>query len=183
MKRDDLLDLNDALQHPGRRIAVDVSTELPDESDLDLVAPLEGFLEAVSTGNILLITGEFKTRCVLECARCSGPLETEIAYELEEQFVVEGIPASLSPTDTAKVVADEDPPLFDGNQLMVEPLIRQGLLLALPNQPLCVHGWDEECPLAEKRGQGNIPMTGRPEFALLSNLVEPTDDEAPEPAA
>jgi len=50
MKRDDLLDLNDILQHPGRKLEVDISTELPEEEDIDLVKPLEGYLEAVSTG-------------------------------------------------------------------------------------------------------------------------------------
>jgi len=36
MRREDLLDLNDVLQHPGRKLAVDVSTELPDEIEIDL---------------------------------------------------------------------------------------------------------------------------------------------------
>src|SRR3954471_2501193 len=117
MKREDLLDLNDVLQHPGRKVAVDISTELPEEADLDLVAPLEGFLEAVSTGNILLITGEFKTKIVVECARCTAPLEQELTFEVDEQFNVEGVPSSLSQQDFAKVVPDEPFELFEGNNL------------------------------------------------------------------
>jgi uncharacterized metal-binding protein YceD (DUF177 family) len=174
MRRDDLLDLNDVLQHPGRQLAVDISTELPDEEDVDLIRPIEGYLEALSTGNLLLITGSFSTRLVLECARCSGPLEMDVQFELDEQFPVEGIPSSLSAQDFAKVVPDEPFEMFDGNSLIVENLIREGLLLALPTQTLCEHGWDGDCPLAKSMGVvGKGKVAGRLEFAALSNLINP----------
>ena len=174
MRRDDLLDLNDVLQHPGRTLAVDVSTELPDEADLDLLSPLEGFLEAVSTGNLLLVTGEFSARIVLECARCTGPIEADVKFEIDEQFAVEGTPSSLDPKDSAKVVADEPFPLFEGNGLIVEALIRQALLLAVPVQPLCQYGWDGPCPQAAERGVVTPePVATRPEFDALQNLLLP----------
>ena len=172
MRREDLLDLNDVLQHPGRTLAVDVTTELPDEADIDLLKPLDGFLEAVSTGNVLLVTGEFTTRLVLECARCTGPLETDVRFELDEQFAVEGTPSSLSMGEMAKVVEDEPFPLFEGNQLIVEALLRQALLLALPVQALCEHGWEGPCPQAERRAiEASTPSATRPEFDALQNLL------------
>lgn len=137
MIREDLLDLNDALQHPGRKIAVDISTELPEEADIDLIKPLEGFLEAISTGNLLLITGEFSGTAVVECARCTKPIEINIDFEVDEQFPVEGVPSSLSAQDFAKVVPDEPYELFEGNSLMVEQLLRQAFHLSMPIQPLC----------------------------------------------
>ncbi len=177
MRRDDFLDLNDVLQHPGRKVAVDIETELPDEEEIDLLAPLSGFLEAVSTGNILLITGEFKTRAVLECARCTSPLERDISFEIEEQFPVEGVPSSFNPQDYARVVSDEPFPLFEGNHLIVEQMLRQALLLALPLQPLCEYGWDGPCPVAAAReslGQGG----NRAPSALqqLSQFKHPEED-------
>lgn len=179
MKRDDLLDLNDVLQHPGRQLAVDISTELPEEEDVDLIRPIEGFLEAVSTGNVLLITGSFNTRLVLECARCSGPLEVDLEFEIDEQFPVEGVPSSLSAQDFARVVPDEPFELFDGNSLIVENLIRQGLLLALPMQSLCEFGWEGPCPQAEARGISmNRAPSGRPEFESLSNLLRREDPQS-----
>lgn len=172
LRREDLLDLNDILQHPGRVLAVDISTELETEADVDLLQPLEGFLEAVSTGNLLLVTGEFKTRMVLECARCTGPLEMDLEFEIDEQFPVEGIPSSLNPQDSAKVVPDEPFELFEGNSLMVESLLRQGLLLALPLAPLCEFGWEGNCPVAEARGSILKPAPKvRPEFESLANLL------------
>ena len=179
MKRDDLLDLNDVLQHPGRQLAVDISTELPEEADVDLLRPLEGFLEAISTGNVLLVTGKFNTRVVVECARCSGPLEVDLDYEIDEQFPVEGIPSSLNPQDYAKVVADEPFELFDGNSLLVENLLRQGMHLAMPMQSLCEFGWEGPCPQAEARGINRTESGGgRPEFRGLSNLLHPEADES-----
>ena len=178
MIREDLLDLNDALQHPGRKISVDITTELPDEGELDLVAPLEGFLEAVSTGNLLLITGEFKAKAVVECARCSGPVEKLVNFEIDEQFPVVGTPSSLSAKDFAQVAADEPFPLFEGNQLIVEALLRQALLLALPSQPLCEFGWDGDCPVAAEQ-EVALPKASnaRPEFLALQNLLGPDSDE------
>ncbi|RYG26793.1 DUF177 domain-containing protein [bacterium] len=177
MRRDDLLDLNDVLQHPGRSLAVDISTELPEEADLDLLKPLEGFLEAVSTGNLLLITGEFSTRAVFECARCTGPLETDLKFEIDEQFAVEGTPSSLDPKDSARVAADEPFPIFEGNQLIVENLLRQALLLSVPVQPLCSYGWDGPCPQAAERGVVAPPTdSARHEFDALQNLLKPESD-------
>lgn len=177
MRREDLLDLNDVLQHPGRKVAVDISTELPDEADIDLVAPLEGFLEAVSTGNILLITGQFKTRVVVECARCTAPLEQDLEFEVDEQFSVEGVPSSLSQQDFAKVVADEPYALFEDNNLIVEALLRQALLLAIPIQPLCGFGWDGPCPVAAQRAVGRAPLSaGHPEMSKLSEFLKPEED-------
>ncbi|RYG71106.1 DUF177 domain-containing protein, partial [bacterium] len=147
MRRDDLLDLNDVLQHPGRRLEVDIETELENEGDLDLVKPLVGFLEAYSTGNLLLITGEFSTTAVVECSRCLEPLEREVKFELDEQFPVEGTPSMLNTQDYARVVPEDEPfPLFEGNNLVVENLLRQTLILNMPLQPVCADGPEGECP-------------------------------------
>ena len=172
MRRDDLLDLNDSLQHPGRVTAVDISTELNDEENLDLLQPLEGFIEAVSTGNVLLLTGTFKTRAVLECARCGAPLEQDVEFDIQEQFNVEGIPSSFASQDFARVVTDEPYPLFEGNNLMVESLLRQDLLVALPVQALCSFGWDGPCPIAAQRQiDAAKDASGRPEFSPLAELI------------
>jgi uncharacterized protein len=177
MKRDDLLDLNDALQHPGRVVAVDISTEMPDEADVDLVRPLEGFLEAVSTGNVLLVTGKFTTRAVLECSRCSGPIEQDVEFEVDEQFPVAGTPSSYASTDYARISPDDEPyELFEGNNLIVEALLRQNMIINMPIQTLCEFGWDGVCPIALQRGASPKTEVKRPEFAQLASLLEPEVD-------
>lgn len=177
MRRDDLLDLNDVLQNPGRRVSVDVQSELPEEEDLDLVRPLEGVLDAVSTGNILLVTGHFETRMVVECARCASPIEVDVIFDIDEQFPVVGIPSSLSPYETAKVAPDEPFEMFEGNSLMVEVLLRQAFWTAAPMQPLCEFGWDGDCPVADAAGVRPNAEAGRPEFSALANLLGKDEDK------
>ena len=180
MKRDDLLDLNEALQHPGKKVAVDLSTELPEEEDIDLVEPVEGFLECVSTGNMLLVTGEFTKKCVLECSRCSEPIEVDLAYSMDEQFPVEGVPSGWSNEGHAKVVEEEDYPLFDNNSLMVERLVRQGLLVNLPMQVLCEHGWTGECPCAMAREVVGHESSSPPAPEVKRGLKVLSDLQLPE---
>lgn len=172
MKRDELLDLNDVLQHPGRKVAVDVSTEFPEDPDIVLSRPLTGFLEAVSTGNLLLVTGEFKTGVIADCARCSEPIEIDVVFSIDEQFPVEGTPSSYSHQDFASVKPDEPYPLFEGNALIVQNLLREDLIVAMPVQPLCQYGWEGECPVAAARGiaKRDVPATGP--FDKLKSLIE-----------
>jgi uncharacterized protein len=136
MRRPGLLDLNEVVQHPGKRVRTPVATQLESEADLDLCAPVVGDVEAVSTGNVLIIVARLGTTAVLECSRCGEPIELALGFELREQFEVEGIPASYSPDGSAKVVCDE-PGLFEGNALVVDELVRQGVWLNLPVQPVC----------------------------------------------
>lgn len=173
-----MLDLNDVLQHPGRKIAVEISTELPEEADLDLVAPLEGEMEAVSTGNLLLVTGNFKTRVVLECSRCTTPIEVDVEFDMDEQFPVEGTPSSFSSQDMAKVVDEEPYPLFEGNLLRVEDLLRQNLLLAIPLTADCLGVTGQPCPDDAASRLKDASSEGRLEFQRLAKLLEPEDPEA-----
>ncbi|MER3496340.1 MAG: hypothetical protein C4320_05785 [Armatimonadota bacterium] len=182
VRRDDLLDLNDALQHPGRRLSVDISTELAQEEDVDLMRPVEGYIEAVSTGNILVLSGEFETVAVVECARCSGPLETPVKFPIDEQFPIVGAPAGVKGQEIARVVPDEEPfPIFEGNALLVEALLRQSLLLNMQVQPLCAWGWEGDCPQAREQGVIAQEAAARAEAAAfeaakatpLSELLQP----------
>lgn len=171
MKREDLLDLNDALQHPGRKMVFEISTELKQEEDLDLLAPIHGTLNAESTGSILLLSGDFKTKIVLECARCGHALELDHEFDMDDDFLVEGVPSSWSHDSFAKVAPDEEPePLFQENRLFRDRYIRQGFLLSLPLQPTCDKGWDQVCPFAEARKAPTPPASGHPAFEALGSL-------------
>lgn len=171
MKRDGLIDLNEALQHPGRTLAFELSTELDQEEDLDLIEPIAGDLEAVSTGNLLLIKGHFQTTAVFECARCDAPLERPIEFDVEEQFPVEGVPSSYGTQDYARVKPEEPYPLFEGNALIIDALLRQSLLVSMPVQVNCPFGWDGECPTAIDQQFRKKEGEGRAEFRALENLL------------
>lgn len=169
MRRDGLVDLNEAVQNPGRGLAFDIETELENEADLDLIAPIKGVLEAVSTGNLLLVTGEFTTRCVLECARCGASLERDVAFKMNDEFDVEGVPSSYGSDGYAQVSCDEPYELFDKNGLILDTFVRQGLLVNMPIQPLCSGSWDKPCPnpvksTAGASGKGHPGMMGLEKF-------------------
>ena len=175
MRRDDLLDLNDVLQHPGRRLSVELSTDLPNEAELDLVAPIEGDLELVSTGNLLLITGSFTSRGVFECARCGSAIEMDIAFDMDESFPVEGVPSSYSSSDVARVTSDEPEPLIEDNNLLVDSLLRQGLLISLPIQTLCSFGWEGPCPTAAAKIALEEAKIAHPEWKKLTPFLDDGD--------
>lgn len=140
MKKPKVIDLNEAIQHPGKHLEFNLSTNLEEEEDLDLLEPVTGTLRAVSTGNMLLVDGTFSTRAVVECSRCLAPVEVSVDFEVQEEFPVEGVPAEMG--GFAHVETDEPTPLFDGNGLLYEELLRQDLWLNLPTHPLC----REDCP-------------------------------------
>ncbi|MCH7904237.1 MAG: DUF177 domain-containing protein [Armatimonadetes bacterium] len=177
MKRDGLIDLNGAIQHPGCKLAFEVSTSLGQEQDLDLLEPVTGSLHVECTGNLLILSGEFRSRCVLECARCGAPLETDLDFEMEDHIVVEGTPSCYGTGDFARVEPEEDFPIFDGNSLICDAYVRQGVLINLPGQPLCKFGWDGACPHA-LRTESARPDTGHPGMQNLGKLLHPQEPGA-----
>jgi uncharacterized protein len=178
MKRHGLLDLNEAIQHPGRKLRFEVTTSLPSEEDLDLLAPVQGELEAVSTGNILLLKGKFAAKCVVECARCGEPIDQTVEFSMSDEFDVEGVPSGYGTGEYAQVVEEEDYPLFDKNSLLKDVYVRQGLFVNMPVQPLCEFGWDGPCPKAKAKAakEAAAEEHGHPAMQKLRGLVHPEDD-------
>ncbi len=170
MSRVKLLDLNEILQQPGRKLDVEITTNLAEYSDIEVSAPLKGNLNAVSTGNQLLLTGVFQASCILDCARCSRPLETEVKLELEEEFDVEGTPSSYGSGDFARVVSEEIYPIFEKNTLKINELLYQLLLVNLPLQPLCKYGWEGDCPEARKSSFILEAKGSHPELEKLKQI-------------
>ncbi|MCH7944817.1 MAG: hypothetical protein IIC73_02205 [Armatimonadetes bacterium] len=174
MTREGLLDLNEAVQHPGTKLRFEIATELRDEEDLDLLEPVAGALEAQSTGNILLVRAEFCVRCVLECARCGEPLTKEVEFQMSDEFMVEGTPGGFGTGGQAVVQVEDGLALFKHNSLICDNYVRQGLIVNLPQQPLCEHGWDGPCPNAERLARPDR-KDGHPALQRLRDLLPPEE--------
>lgn len=168
--------MNEAVQHPGKKLQFEIATSLPDEEDLDLLEPVTGVMDVVSTGNILLLKGLYKATCVMECSRCGEPINQTVEFKMNDEFQVEGVPAGYGTGEYAQVVEEEDYPLFHKNALMKDTYVRQGLIVNLPVQPLCAYGWDGPCPKAKARERKQPVEHGHPAMQKLRDLVE-TDDE------
>lgn len=169
MTREGQIDLNEAVQHPGKKLSFLVNTNLEHEEDIDLLEPVTGELNVVSTGNVLLVEAEFVTKACFECARCATPLELQIQFQMSEAFLVEGVPSAYARDGFAKVVEDEPEPMFKDNALILDHLVRQGLVVNLPQQPLCSGSWEIPCssdPLEELRAAD----TGHPAFQALNKF-------------
>lgn len=170
MKRPKLVDLNDAVQHPGRVVPFAVETGLEEEEDVDLLKPMTGDLEAVSTGNVLFVKGTLNAELVVECSRCLKPVDVKISVMVHEEFAVDGTPAGFGNRQYAEVNEEgEAYPLFDGNQLKWEDLARQSLWLSMPSRTIC----DENCPGIDDYEPDEEVV--RPELAVLASLLD--DDE------
>ncbi|MDQ0376777.1 YceD family protein [Amycolatopsis thermophila] len=97
------------------------------EVELDLL--LESVVEGV------LVTGTAAARTTGACSRCLDPISDEVEVELTELFAY--------PDSTTDETTDEDEVarLVD-DRIDLEPLVRDAVVLALPQVPLC----REDCP-------------------------------------
>jgi uncharacterized protein len=146
VERSLLIDLNEVVQHPGRSVDIEVSTDAVIDPDVALAGPITGTLTATGEGNLLMLTGEFEATVVLECCRCGGECEAPVEFEVDEAYPIEGVPGARG--GFAKVNDEDEPfPLFEENKLRVEDLLRQILILELPSHPLCTENCLGLCKL------------------------------------
>jgi uncharacterized protein len=87
--------------------------------------------EAVTEG--VLVTGSAVVPLTGECARCLDPLTSSMEVSFQELYRY--LP------DPGEDEADEER-FLDGDWLDLEPVFRDGVVLALPLSPLC----QEDCP-------------------------------------
>jgi len=109
--------------------------EVPAGSDIELDLRLEAVMEGV------LVTGEARTRYAAECARCLDPLSRELEVDFQELFryPIDDDHPLVDEVD----VGDEDEDYYLEDDLLdLEPVIRDAVVLALPQSPLC----RDDCP-------------------------------------
>ncbi|MFN4033646.1 MAG: YceD family protein [Fimbriimonadales bacterium] len=166
------LDLNDVVQHPGRRVEYPIEIWLEREEAPPLAEPIRGTLVAESGGRILRLYGEFSTVVWLECGRCLDYFQQPVSFELHEEFLLNGTPAALSATGYAEVDDRDSFPVFEGNYLYVDDLLRQYLLLELPIAPVCREDCKGLCPTCGRKLDeaqcACTPKTGHPAFEALA---------------
>ncbi len=174
------LDLNDVVQHPGRRVEYPIELWLEREEAPPQSEPIRGTLIAESGGRILRISGTFKTVLWLECGRCLEYYQLPVEFEIHEEFPLVGIPSGLSPQGYASVEDRDSFPVFEGNILNVDELLRQYVILQLPLAPICRPDCKGLCPSCGKNlNQGECscpPRKGHPAFEVLARLWYEQDE-------
>jgi uncharacterized protein len=123
------------LELKGELPAADLDLEQVDEL-IHVSRPLQYEVEAQRLENDLLVHGTLRLTLECECARCLKPFQHEIDFE---SWAVH-LPLS-----------GEDKIQTDGDSVDLTPYIREDILLAFPQHPLC----ESECG-----GLKNQPVTG-----------------------
>jgi uncharacterized protein len=123
------VDVRELIAHPGSSRQHRLHQPVPDlRVELAAVpddAPVEGDLLLESLVDGILVTGPITGRLMLTCARCLKEFEGRVEVEVQELF-------SRNPERSA-----EEYSLTPEGSLDLEPLVRDGVMLALPFSPLC----------------------------------------------
>ena len=126
--------VRDLIRHPGEMRERHLDITVPEHFGEGLVAVKEGSqlvvdvkLESLHEG--ILASGKVVGTADGECALCLAPVSLPVRVEFAELF---GYPAD-EPFDHQ----------LDGDQLDLEPVVRDAVVLALPFQPECVDGCED----------------------------------------
>ncbi|HEY0636541.1 MAG TPA: YceD family protein [Pseudonocardiaceae bacterium] len=106
---------------------------VPEGDDVELDLRVESVVEGV------LVTGSVTATVVGECSRCLDPLSEDVTVHVTELYAY---PDSATDTSTD---ADEVSRVVD-DLVDTEPTVRDALLLALPQAPLCTDDCAGLCP-------------------------------------
>jgi uncharacterized protein len=135
-----VLDTRDLPRRPGAMRTVRRTVPAPADLGLALVAVPTGAdlhldlrLESVTEG--VLVSGTVTAEVAGECGRCLRPVGESVAVSLQELFAYEH-----SATDETS--EEDEVYRLQGDLLDLEPALRDEVVLALPNHPLC----REDCP-------------------------------------
>ena len=124
------------LRRPGSERDVELAVQ-PEELDVDdgrLLpgAPVGVRLHLESLGNGIVVTGTVSAEWADSCRRCLGPAAGTAAVDVHELF--------------QETVTDPDAFELVGDQLDLRPMVRELVLLDLPEAPVCREDCAGLCP-------------------------------------
>ena len=132
-----VLDTYELGRRPGSERTVSKTAPAPADLGIDVLGVREGSdialelrLEAVMEG--VLATGTVSARLAGECVRCLEQIDEELVVNIQELYLYDDGGAELA----------EDESQLEGDLLNLEPVLRDAIVLALPQNPLC----GPECP-------------------------------------
>lgn len=160
------LDVTSVLRAVGNTqdVAESVKLLLPVE-ELDVASPVALDLHLTNTGEIVLVQGTLQGEVHLICSRCGKPFQALLQAEVEEEYR-RGLPEL---TDEAEKELTEEDFIFaidEDNTLDLTELVRQNLILALPEKPLCA----ADCPGPDLPAPPSSEKPTDPRLSVLRNL-------------
>lgn len=181
-----LISLTNLPTVPGARQELDI--ELPLQTEwTNGVVKLVGEkiscqveLTSVSDGVLVSISGRVGTEA--ECSRCLTPVHSAIDLEETQMFF---FPHALDVSEKGTGEHDTDiQQVREDNEIDLEPLLRDNLVLALPNLPLCDPDCLGLCPECGQRWD-TLPPDHRhevvdPRWGALSELASTLREQVEE---
>jgi uncharacterized protein len=173
-----VLDTRDLPRRPGAMRVVQRTVAAPASLGLELIEvpaggelDLDLRLESVSEG--VLVSGTITAPVRGECGRCLRPIADTLAVTVQELYAYEH-----SATD--ETTDEDEVGRLRGDLIDLEPALRDAVVLALPNHPLC----REDCPgLCPECGVPRDELPGDhhhrqvdQRWAALSKLTNPPEE-------
>lgn len=106
---------------------------------------------AQKSGSDVLVQGELHARFVATCSRCLGDAPVNVDTELSTLFTARG--EGPLPEELELTPEDLERTTFSGDSIVLDPLVRELVLLENPIQPLC----SEDCPGIEMPAHLKMP--------------------------
>jgi uncharacterized protein len=135
-----VLDTKDLPRRPGAMRPVRRTVPSPADLGLALIGvpvgadlDLDLRLESVSEG--VLVSGTVTGPVAGECGRCLRPIGDALTVTIQELYAYEH-------STTDETTDDDEVGRLHGDLIDLEPALRDAVVLALPNHPLC----REDCP-------------------------------------
>ena len=150
----------------------------PDELALDddrvnVVTPPVVSGEIRQKGQGLRVTGKVSGRVRIECDRCLKAVEVGVDSKFDVEYVTAEDYQARQEAELTE--ADLDLSIFDGESLEVDELVKEELLLAVPDHVVCSADCKGMCAVcgADKNSVDCDCETGQvdPRWAGLKNLV------------
>lgn len=136
-----LVNATELLRQPGARRDIERSVPL---ADLDVDDPrLSGevaiAVSAVSTLDDIEVSGTLSVAWADECARCLRPLVQPLVIEVDERYA--------EPSTEPGHPADPDAFPIEHGQIDLTPMVREEVLLGVPDAPVCRADCPGLCPI------------------------------------
>jgi len=113
--------------------------------------------------NDIRIAGEVGTRIELACARCLEPIQRDVTKKFDLLYRPQGTDAGKE--EMSVTAAEAEVGYYQGEGLLLEDVLREQVLLALPLKAIC----REDC-------RGLCPHCGRNLNQEQCNCAEPLED-------
>jgi uncharacterized protein len=164
-----LVNATELLRQPGARRRIEVTVPRADVGvdDARLSGDVVVAVDLESSLDDIVVSGRLSVPWSDECRRCLRPLSGDLEVDVEERY-------ALHPE------ASDDAFPITGGQIDLTPMVREEILLAVPDAPLCEADCPGLCPVCGadlQEGPCGCDTTTRDErWAVLDQLrddVEP----------